>query len=306
MANIISAAMIAGGDDPSRFVYPSPTDWFHINGVTYNRADDTLIVSSRENFLICIDYETNGIRWILGDPTKKWYQFPSLRKFALTLPPGSLPPIGQHAPSITYDQNLLIFDNGQNSVFNMPRGDQRRYASPRKYKVDLNAKTATEVWNFEAGQSIFCPYCSSIYEDAPHNYLIDYAFGSWRTNRVRSTPRPKRRWRDDFFLSVPDLQLSKVYRALPIHLENTKFPTVGPQALNLSTRGLVSSGDNVLIGGFIVSGTEPKTWCFARWGHRSAALGFPMCSGIRFSRCITLRALSSRPTTIGRAIQTTL
>ena len=108
MANIISAAMIAGGDDPSQFVHRSPTDWFHLNGVTYNQADDSLIVSSRENFLICLDYETSAIKWILGDPTKKWYQFPSLRKFALTLAPGSQPPIGQHAPSIAYDQNLLI------------------------------------------------------------------------------------------------------------------------------------------------------------------------------------------------------
>src|SRR5437667_3316556 len=32
MADIISAAMIAGGDDPSQFVYPSPADWFHGNG----------------------------------------------------------------------------------------------------------------------------------------------------------------------------------------------------------------------------------------------------------------------------------
>ena len=100
-AHIISAAMIAGGDDPSQFVFPTPTDWFHNNGATYNRADDTLIVSSRENFVICVDYETNGIRWILGDPTKKWYQFPSLRRFAIRVAPGSLPPIGQHAPSIT-------------------------------------------------------------------------------------------------------------------------------------------------------------------------------------------------------------
>ena len=57
LANIISTAMIAGGDDPSQFVYPTPTDWFHNNGVTYNRADDSLIISSRENFLICLDYE---------------------------------------------------------------------------------------------------------------------------------------------------------------------------------------------------------------------------------------------------------
>ena len=168
--------MRAGGDDPSQFVYPTPTDWFHGNSVTYNRADDSLIVSSRENFLICLDYETSAIKWILGDPTKKWYQFPSLRKFALTLPPGSLPPIGQHAISVTYDQNILVFDNGQSSVFHVPRGEQRDYSSPRKYKLDLNAKTATEVWNFDLGQSLWCPYCGSVYEDAPLNYLIDFTF----------------------------------------------------------------------------------------------------------------------------------
>ena len=178
MGDIISAAMRAGGDDPNQFVYPTPTDWFHLNGVAYNRADDSLIVSSRDNFLICLDYETNAIKWILGDPAKKWYQFPSLRKFALTLTTGSRVPIGQHAPSITYDQNLLVLDNGQNSIFQVPRGDQRGYASPRNYALDLNAKTANEVWNFEMGQNIFCPYCGSVYEDAPLNYLIDYAFES--------------------------------------------------------------------------------------------------------------------------------
>ena len=57
LADIISAAMTAGGDDPSQFVFPrtpqSNNDWFHNNSVTYNRADDSLIVSSRENFDIC-------------------------------------------------------------------------------------------------------------------------------------------------------------------------------------------------------------------------------------------------------------
>ena len=45
---------------------------------------------------------------------------------------------------------------------------------------------------------------------------------------------------------------------IPIHLENTRFPTVGPQALNLSTRGDIGPGDDALIGGFIVMGTESK------------------------------------------------
>ena len=58
--------MVAGGDDPSQFVFLIPTDWFHNNGVAYNRADDSVIISSREHFVICFDYETTAIKWILG------------------------------------------------------------------------------------------------------------------------------------------------------------------------------------------------------------------------------------------------
>jgi hypothetical protein len=286
MANIISAAMIAGGDDPSQFVHPSPTDWFHLNGVTYNRADDSLIVSSRENFLICLDYETSAIKWILGDPTKKWHQFPSLAKFALTLAPGSLPPIGQHAPSITYDQNLLILDNGQNSVFQVPPGDQREYASPRKYRLDLVAKTATEVWNYPMNESIHCPYCSSVYEDAPFNYLIEYAFvnGGLGVPIFAQVLGLNAAGEKIFYYQYPAMNCGKIYRALPVHLENIKFPRVGPQALNLSTRGLVSAGDNVLIGGFIITGSDPKTIVLR-------ALG-PTLSGFGLSGVLTNPVLS--------------
>ena len=52
MATIIGAAMVAGGDDPSKFIFPRPVDWFHNNGAAYNRADNSLVVSSRENFVI--------------------------------------------------------------------------------------------------------------------------------------------------------------------------------------------------------------------------------------------------------------
>src|SRR4029079_1781088 len=54
-------------------------------------------------------------------------------------------------------------------------------------------------------------------------------------------------------------QCTVAFNALPIHLENTKFPAVGPRVMNLSTRGSVASGDNVLINGFIINGTDPKT-----------------------------------------------
>ena len=101
----------------------------------------------------------------------------------------------------------MVFDNGQNSLFQNPPGDERAFASPRKYSLDLVAKVATEVWNFPMNESIRSPFCGSSYEDAPYNYLVDYAIvngGIPERSHVRSTPRPGRRWRRDFLLSIPD------------------------------------------------------------------------------------------------------
>jgi hypothetical protein len=127
--------------------------------------------------------------------------------------------------------------------------------------LDLNARTATEVWNLEMGQSMWCPFCGSVYEDAPFNYLVDFTFAHGVTNESLS------QWiglnsAGEMVFRYQYQSLAgclTAFNAIPIHLENTKFPTVGPQALNLSTRGAVSVGDNVLIGGFIVTGTDPKT-----------------------------------------------
>jgi len=276
MAAIISAAMVAGGDDPSQFVFPTPDDWFHNNGATYNRADDSITISSRENFLICIDYNTTAIKWILGDPAKKWNQFPSLRKFALTVPGGTLPPIGQHAPSITFDQGVLVHDNGQNSLFQFPPGIQREFASPRKYSLDLANNVATEVWNFPMNQTIHSPFCSSVYEDAPFNYLIDYAFVNGglpgRTTFAQLLGLDSS-GEKIFYYQYPTRGCNTAYNSFPIHLESTKFPTVGPQALNLSTRGLVSGGDNVLIGGFIITGNNPKSVVLRALGPSLSSFG---------------------------------
>ena len=276
LGEIIAAAMRAGGDDPSQFVHPWPTDWFHNNSVAYNRADDSVIVSSRENFVICLDYETGAIKWILGDPAKKWYQFPSLRRFALTLTPGSHAPIGQHSVSVTFDQNLLLFDNGQNSVVQTPPGAQRNYSSARKYKLDLNARTATEVWNSDFGQSLWCPYCGSVYEDAPFNYLVDFTFTDGVSQQNSLLQLIGLNGSEDTvfryqYHSLPGCHVG--FNSIPIHLENTMFPAVGPEALNLSTRGTISQGDNVLINGFIISGNGPKTVILRALGPSLASFG---------------------------------
>ena len=38
--------------------------------------------------------------------------------------------------------------------------------------------TATDVWDYDAGQTIFSPLCSGAYEAADQSILVDYAFAS--------------------------------------------------------------------------------------------------------------------------------
>ena len=222
LGDIIRQAMIDGGDDPTPFVrnangrydFHAFEDWFHNNACWYRKSDDSLIVSSRENFVICLDYESGKIKWILGDPTKQWYQYPSLRKYALALTPGSHAPIGQHAVSITHDDNLLLFDNGQRSQNHAPYGASRSYSAAREYKLDLVNRTATEVWNFTNNQSIRSPFQSSVFEDAPDNYVIHYA--KVPTPRIVGLAPSGEKV---FDYSFPGY----AFRSLPVHWENLAF-----------------------------------------------------------------------------------
>ena len=232
LGDIIRQAMIKGGDDPSEFVrnangqynFFAYEDWFHNNSVTYRRSDNSLIISSRENFVICIDYDTGAIKWILGDETKHWYQYPSLRKYALTRMPGTRAPLGQHTVSITKDDHLLLFDNGQQSHNHVPRGYNRSYSAPRKYELDLAARTAREVWSFANNRSIRSPFRSSVYEDAAFNYLVHYSNAPQLPRIIGLTAAGAKA----FDYSYP----GKAFRSVPVHWERLMFinPVNAPPA----------------------------------------------------------------------------
>ncbi len=219
LADIVSAAMIAGGDDPNEFLQPAPVDWFHNNATAYRKSDDSLIVSSRENFVIAIDYDTGAIKWILGDPTKHWYEFPSLRAFSLTLGPDTLPPIGQHAVSFFHDE-LLLFDDGAGSLYQSPPGETRTYSAPRRYSIA--GRTATEVWHYLADPAIYSPYCSSVYEDAPDNYFIDYTLAG--PNISTDLVGLDATGNIAFYYQYPVVVgCGTAWNAVPIHLEDLRF-----------------------------------------------------------------------------------
>jgi hypothetical protein len=137
-----------------------------------------VIVSSRENFVIKLDYRTGSIRWLLGDPTKYWYSFPSLRAKALMLAAGGLYPIGQHGVSITSDGLLMLFNDGLGSLnqpAGAPAGESRTYSAVSAYSIDEASMSAQEAWRFDYGQSIYSEICSSAYESVGQSILVDYA-----------------------------------------------------------------------------------------------------------------------------------
>lgn len=247
-ANIISQAMTAGGDNPSQFVGTGSSDWFHNNANTYKKSDNTFISSSRENFVIAVDYDTQQIKWILGDPTKQWHQFASLTQFALTLGANTLPPIGQHAVSITTDNNLLLFDDGLSSLAHGPAGADRTYSAPRKYQIDTQGKVALEIWNYPNGQSIYSAICSSTYEDAPVNYLVGYSdittpgnpFGGTMVELLGLTNATTKVF-DYKYASTP---CAAMWNAIPIHLEALRFTAVQPlKAVSRKTHGSAGTFD---------------------------------------------------------------
>jgi hypothetical protein len=223
-ADIISRHMRANGDDPTLFVRPG-IDWFHSNSAIYDRRDDSLIVSSRENFVIKVDYDTGAIKWILGDPTKYWSTFPSLRAKALTLDAGGLYPIGQHALSIAPDGRLLLFNNGgesYNQPVGAPVGEKRTYSAASAYDIDPVAMKAKEAWRFDYNQSIFSDICSSVYATSSGSLLLDYAAAEARSKARIVGLDPSRNVTFDFEYEVKSACQSS-WNAEPIAFDEMTF-----------------------------------------------------------------------------------
>ncbi len=175
MAQIFRDHMRAQGDDPANFVRDG-ADWFHMNSAIYSSADNSLYVSSRENFVVKLDYDSGRIKWLLGDTTKHWYvNYPSLRALALR-PSGGHPPVGQHALSLDKEGRLLLFNNGAAS-FNQPAGTPAGitipYSAPVKYAIDEQARTAKVAWTYEHDRNIVSDICSSAFNTGSSAYESD-------------------------------------------------------------------------------------------------------------------------------------
>lgn len=224
LGKIFSEYMVQEGDDPSNFVR-NGADWFHMNAATYDPADDTLLISSRENFVVKLDYNTGKIIWLLGDETKHWYSYPSLQKLALSLSSGQVP-IGQHAVSITKEGKLMLFNNGRRSFNNpsgTPAGIDLATSQATIFDIDSQNRTGQMIWSFDDG--IYSDICSSIYQDqlsAQGDFLINYAVADNRTRVIIQGINQDQQKLFEFSYPNP-APCATSWNAIQIPLENIHF-----------------------------------------------------------------------------------
>ena len=150
-------------------------DWFHNNSVWYDEKTNSITLSGRhQDAVINIDYDTEKLNWIIGDPTN-WSE--EYQKYFFK-------PVGddfewqwsQHAAMITPEGYVFIFDNGNNKSKNEDEyvDAEDSYSRGVMYKIDIEKMTIEQVWEYgkERGSEFYSPYISDVdYLDKDH-YIV--------------------------------------------------------------------------------------------------------------------------------------
>jgi len=134
-----------------------PLDFDHPNSLDFDR-DGSYVVSFRHMGEITkIDSRTGAIIWRLGGRNSQFT--------ILDDPLGGFS--AQHSVRVLDNGNLLVYDNGL------------RHTPPEsravEYQLDLQARTATMVWQFRHVPPLFTPYAGSVHRYANGHTLIGFS-----------------------------------------------------------------------------------------------------------------------------------
>lgn len=172
-------------------LYTTEYDWFHNNSVWYDSKTNSITVSGRhQDIVLNIDYNTEEINWILGDPTNWSKEF---QKYFLT-------PIGsdfeyqyaQHAAKILPNGDLFLFDNGNNrsKIKENAIPATENYSRGVIYRINQNEKTVEQIWQYgkELGSEFYSPYISDVDQLEENHYLILSGGHSTIDGKVNNDP----------------------------------------------------------------------------------------------------------------------
>jgi hypothetical protein len=130
--------------------FPDTRDWTHGNGVYHDPRDDSILFNSRQqSAVVKIERPSGRVAWIFGEPGG-WsakYQPLLFRREGVTEWPWH-----HHAPSLTRDGTLLVFNNGlyKTRPFESRPPETDTVSGALEYAIDPPARTARLVWSSDA------------------------------------------------------------------------------------------------------------------------------------------------------------
>jgi len=132
---------------PEAETYPR-RDWAHANAVVMDADERYALVSLRQqDAVLKIDWDMGTLVWILGNHSD-WG--PAWQDYLLQ-PQGNLRwPYHQHAPTITPEGTVLMFDNGNYRArpFDEPAPPSESFSRAVEYRIDDDTMEVEEVWSY--------------------------------------------------------------------------------------------------------------------------------------------------------------
>jgi hypothetical protein len=140
------------GDHWHGFFGMDVKDWSHANGVTWDEANNLVIISLRhQDAVVALDRSSGALRWILG-PHDNWEP-----AWADKL----LEPVGegfawqwhQHGPAITALGTIVMLDNGnyRAAPYDPKTLPVDNFSRVVEYRVDEATMTVEQVWQYGEG-----------------------------------------------------------------------------------------------------------------------------------------------------------
>ena len=175
-------------------------DWLHMNSLFYNKQNDSLLISSRNQDLTMeLNYKTNHINWLYSG--KKKADWPKkYQKYVLAPTKGTTITGGQHALNLlsTADngniENTLLFDNNIDVTNGNPK-TSKKYSQAVQYQINKRDKTIKQTWSYgkSLGKKDYAFIIGYAQRLSNGNTLINFGYTDHgkKTQTIEVTPNKK-------------------------------------------------------------------------------------------------------------------
>lgn len=194
-------------------------DWFHQNSVEYDKNDNSILISGRnQDMIMKISMKNNQIKWIYSG--KKASSWPlKYRKLLLKPTTGTTITGGQHHLTLLEDvnnnpdsENVTLYDNNID-VTNGNSKTSGKYSQGVQYHINVKKMTIDQTWAYgkSLGKTNYTQIIGSTQKLGKNNYLVDFGF---KNNGKESNIIEVQNNKQVFNLTVPNPSAKAyVYRA---------------------------------------------------------------------------------------------